>query len=162
MVVNMKTRMIRIVYHMNEGQIYPLIHEIPKENPHLQPKLGDGDKKMHDTKEQREHKRAHDLEKECFNKMRDQERTASNEEDTKRKREDTINELRKNNTVDKGEHGILEKSLHDLAREKYKFASRKKEDDEEADKHSKDKLYPVLARLDLLDKQDNLNHNEAL
>jgi len=161
MVVNIP-KMVRIIYHLEEGQIYPLIKEIPREAIQGQAKLSDGDKKMQDSQEQREHKKVHDLEKECYTQMKNQEHVAKGEIDDKRKREDKINEYRQTNAIEEANRDVLEKTLHDKAKERYKYANKKKDDEESQDKHEGDYLYPILARKGLLKKEHNLDYKEAL
>ncbi len=153
MVVNIEKNYVKVYYHMEDGQIAPLIAEYPRDQIQVHAKLNENEKKAHDAKKQLEYKRVHDLEKEGVNEMRAQEEIAEREQDKRIDIEEKINRYRKSNALEEANRDILEKSLQDKAREKYKHASKKKDEDADQDAYTKDYLYPYLAKRDLLGAQ---------
>jgi len=150
MVVNIEKNYVKVYYHMEEGQIAPLVAEYPRDQIQVHAKLNEGEKKTHDAKKQLEFKRVHDLEKEGVTQMRSQEEIAEKERDKRVEIEEKINLFRKSNALEEANSEILEKSLQDKAREKYKNASKKKDEEADQDAYAKDYLYPHLAKKDLL------------
>jgi len=150
-----------VYYHMEEGQIAPLIAEYPRDQIQVHAKLNEGEKKVHDAKKQLEFKRVHDLEKEGVNEMRSQEEIAEREQDKRSDIEEKINRYRKSNALEEANRDILEKSLQDKAREKHKYASKKKDEEADQDAYTKDYLYPYLAKRDLLGSQ-KFNYQQSI
>jgi len=161
MVVNIEKNYVKVYYHMEEGQIAPLIAEYPRDQIQVHAKLNEGEKKIQDAKKQLEYKRVHDLEKEGVNEMRGQEETAEREQDKRSDIEEKINRYRKSNALEEANRDILEKSLQDKAREKYKHASKKKDEEADQDAYTKDYLYPYLAKRDLLGAQ-KFNYQQSI
>ncbi len=161
MVVNIKKNYVKVYYHMEEGQIAPLIAEYPRDQIQVHAKLNEGEKKIHDAKKQLEYKRVHDLEKEGVNEMRSQEEIAEREQDKRSDIEEKINRYRKSNALEEANRDILEKSIQDKAREKYKYASKKKDEEADQDAYTKDYLYPYLAKRDLLGTS-KFNYQQAI
>ena len=161
MVVNIDKNYVKVYYHMEEGQIAPLVAEYPRDQIQVHAKLNEGEKKIHDAKKQLEYKRVHDLEKEGVNQMKNQEETAEKEQEKRTDVEGKINRYRKSNALEEANRDILEKSLQDKAREKYKYASKKKDEEADQDAYTKDYLYPYLAKRDLLGTQ-RFNYQQAI
>jgi hypothetical protein len=150
---------IIITYHLEEGQIYPLIAE-HKRDDIKQGKL-ETDKRSQDTEEQRMFKKIHDYEKDCYTNMKTQESAAFTEMDEKQKREEKINDYRQSSAIDEAKKDILEKTLYDKAKEKRKHAAKNKIDEESDNINSKDKVIALLAREGLL-KKPQLDFKEAV
>lgn len=161
MVVNIEKNYVKVYYHLEEGQIAPLVAEYPRDQIQVHAKLNEGEKKMNDAKKQLEYKRVHDLEKEGVNQMKNQEEVAEREQEKKTDIEEKINRYRKSNALEEANRDILEKSLQDKAREKYKYASKKKDEEADQDAYTKDYLYPYLAKRDLLGVQ-KFNYQQSL
>jgi len=93
--------------------------------------------------------------------MRSQEEIAEREQDKRSDIEEKINRYRKSNALEEANRDILEKSIQDKAREKYKYASKKKDEEADQDAYTKDYLYPYLAKRDLLGSQ-KFNYQQAI
>lgn len=133
-----------VYYHMNEGEISPIYKEYNREHMQGFGKFKESsDKKGDDPIVQQQNQKMLGMEKECIQQIKLQESTAK--EDEKSVREDKI---------------MLEKTLYDKARDKYKENLRKKDDESGKNADVHDYLYPFLEKAGFLNK--NLSMKEAL
>jgi len=164
MVVNMnkQPQLVQLYYHMEEGDLAPIYAEYERDTIQGYSK-GDstGEKKVIDPVTQEKHSRIQSMENEAVKQVQMQERNNELELGEKKNYEVKINGFRATNNVDEANKEILEKTLHDKAKEKYKLGYKSKEDELEEDAAAKDYLYPILKEENLLSKQYDLSEDDA-
>ena len=167
MVIDLSKQIIQIYYHMNDGDIAPIVVEYQRENIVGMGKMNDsGEKKLEDPRVQQEHQKIFTMEKETVQQIKGQESSAKEETENHKEFETKITMLRATNSVDEANKVILEKTLHDKAREKYKLDSLKKQD-EILDSNANDFLRQYLEKRGLIEKdkegkEREINYQEAL
>ena len=143
MVVDLVKKQMIAIYHLNEGEISPKIKVFEKEDI-IGAKISDssGEKKSEDPIKMQENQAMLGMERDCYNQIKIQEGNAGDED--KLVREEKL---------------VLEKTLHDRAREKYKYALEKNDDDLDKEEMKNDYLYPFLEKRGWFGKE--LNNYEA-
>ncbi|KAL4445104.1 hypothetical protein ABPG74_018832 [Tetrahymena malaccensis] len=135
MVIDLIKDKVIVYYHMNDGEITPIVKIYPRDSMHGFAKLNEpgGDNKIDDPLVQLENTKMVNLEKDCLNQLKQQEKIARDDEKTIRE-----GEIR------------LEKTLYDKARDRFKESSKKNDDDLAKDAAASDYLYPYLEKRKLL------------
>ncbi|EGR33096.1 hypothetical protein IMG5_061790 [Ichthyophthirius multifiliis] len=139
MVIDLIKDKVIIQYHMNEGEITPIIKIYSRDTMHGFAKLNEpgGDNKIDDPLVQLENTKIVNLEKECLNQLKQQEKIAKDDEGQMRE-----------------EKVKLEYTLHDKARIRFNNSFKKNEEDMAKDAAVNDYLYPFLEKRKLLGERE--------
>eukprot|EP01015_Nassula_variabilis_P026680 TRINITY_DN5378_c0_g1_i1.p1 TRINITY_DN5378_c0_g1~~TRINITY_DN5378_c0_g1_i1.p1 ORF type:complete len:141 (+),score=46.19 TRINITY_DN5378_c0_g1_i1:112-534(+) len=121
------------------------------------------EKKFEDPRTQQENQKLFNMEKDCLQQIKQQEGLAKIDKESKGRNEEKINTARDKNTFENVMKDILEKSIQDKARDKFKEGGKKKEDDDGSEASKKnDILAPYLEKLGIKDHKQVLPYDLSL